>query len=698
MRRLSVVGIVILFITYSCTQNMGQEHKYTNKLINESSPYLLQHAHNPVDWYPWGDEALTKAQTENKLMIVSVGYAACHWCHVMEHESFEDSVVADKMNSRYVSIKVDREERPDIDQIYMDAAQLMTGRGGWPLNVITLPDGRPVFAGTYFPRENWIKVVDYFAELYAKDPDKLIEQAVKVTAGINQLEVPQFNESGSTFDESTFATINKNLLGTIDMQNGGRKGAPKFPMPSIYEFLMTQDYFMKDVETQKALKLTLDKMADGGIYDHLGGGFARYSTDQTWMVPHFEKMLYDNSQLVSLYSHAYQFYGEEKYKQAVVETLEFIDRELTDPSGGFYSSLDADSEGEEGKFYVWTQEEIKAVLEDDAAIFQSYYGISNEGNFEGNNILTRPQAIEKIAEKLSMSPEKAIDIITRCKEKLMKVRAGRVRPGLDDKILTSWNALMISGLVDAYFAIQDKDYLDRALKAGNFIVDNQIEKSGNILRNHKNGKPSINGFLDDYAFTALAFIKLYEATFDEKWLHQANKIKSHVNAHFSDEPTKMYFYTSDMDKKLIARKMELSDNVIPASNSAMAEVLYLLGQYFYNQQDLDRAKQMVANTEKDFVQSPYFYSNWARLYGLIGQKHFEMAIVGKDAQSKKLAIAERYIPNKILLGGKDEGSLELLEGKYAKGKTLIYVCENKACLLPVTDVAQAMGQLDNQGY
>lgn len=683
--------LIIVLSINACTQNMGQEH--TNHLISETSPYLLQHAHNPVDWFPWGEEALDLAKREDKLMIISIGYAACHWCHVMEHESFEDSTIAAKMNANYISIKVDREERPDIDQIYMDAAQLMTGRGGWPLNVITLPDGRPVFAGTYFPKENWGKVVDYFAEMYRTQPGKMLEQAEKITEGISQLEVPELNNSGASFDSVIYASAGEKIISSIDKKYGGRQGAPKFPMPAIYEFLLAQNYYRINEETQSALKITLDGMADGGIYDHLGGGFARYSVDETWTVPHFEKMLYDNAQLISLYSHAYQVFGDEKYAQTVRETIEFCNRELSDESGGFYSSLDADSEGEEGKFYVWSEEEIDLALANDSELFKTFYGVSKKGNFEGHNILERKASTTELAEKFNLSESEVATQIEAAKAKLMGLRDGRVRPGLDDKALTSWNGLMIIGLIDAYFTLQDEHYLDRALKAGSFIRTNQIQSSGQLLRNYKKGQSTISGFLDDYAFTILAFTKLYEATFDESWLAEAKQLKDYVNVHFLDEKTQMYFYTSDLDEKLIARKMELSDNVIPASNSAMAEALYLLGQFYYNQDDLDRAIQMVANMEKEFTEQPSFYSNWVRLYGLMGQQHFEVAVVGDEAQTKKSALAKQFIPNKILLGGTHEGSLELLEGKLSEGQTLIYVCENKSCLLPVENVQRAIEQI-----
>ncbi len=672
--------------------NMGQNH--TNRLINETSPYLLQHAHNPVDWQPWGPEALAEAKEKNKLIIVSIGYAACHWCHVMEHECFENDTVAQKMNDNFVSIKVDREERPDIDQIYMDAAQLMMGSGGWPLNVITLPDGKPIYAVTYQPKEQWMEILDYWTKTYAEEEEKVRQHAEQVTAGINQMEVPELVKSESFFDEDTLSRVNENFVKLIDYRLGGRLSeGNKFPMPSAYEAMLVMNYFNKEDSIQDGVKVTLDKMADGGIYDHLGGGFARYSTDPEWIVPHFEKMLYDNAQLISLYSHGYQVFKSDKYKQAVEETIEFCQGELLDESGGFYSSLDADSEREEGKFYVWTEEEIDAALGEDSELFKDYYSVTKRGNFEHKNILVRSMEWEELASKYELSIEEVKGKIDNAKEKLMQIRSKRIRPGLDDKVLTSWNGLMISGLVDAYFAFENPDYLDQAAKTGTFLRDSLIQENGSILRNYKNGRTTINGFLDDYAFTILAFLKLYEATFDEAWLYQAKELKEYAVGHFTDPASQMFYYTSDTDEKLITRKMELLDNVIPASNSAMAEALFKLGLYFYHEEDIDRAKQMVLNSQANFTAYPHYYSNWAKLYALMGYKHYEVAIVGQDFESKKQELSREFIPNKILLGGKDEGTLELLKSKLSKGETYIYVCTNKSCKLPVKDIEKAVEQI-----
>ncbi|MBD0401737.1 thioredoxin domain-containing protein [Flammeovirga sp. EKP202] len=687
-------SILISFLLLSCTNLQDQKHASTsNGLIYESSPYLLQHAHNPVNWQPWKDSVLEQAEQQDKLLIISIGYAACHWCHVMEQESFEDSLVAVKMNDSYFSIKVDREERPDIDQVYMNAAQLLNGEGGWPLNIIALPDGKPVFAGTYFPKEKWIKVIEYFSELYEKEPQRLITQAEKITQGINEIEQPTFNSEKVIFNDSLLADINTRVLSQIDIINGGKKGQQKFPMPSLFEYLLTQDFYQPDSKLETLMKTTLEAMAIGGIYDHLGGGFSRYSVDERWEVPHFEKMLYDNAQLISLYSHAYQKYHDPLYKEVVKETIAFCNQELRDESGAYYSSIDADSEGVEGKYYVWSEHEIDSLLGEEALFFKSMYGIHNEGNFEGKYVLNKKMTAEEVAELY----QKELHLVKRSitiSEQLLRVhRNKRVKPKVDDKSLTSWNALMMIGLLDAYATLGDSTYLDDAIKTANYIQRHQIKSEGEIQRNFKDGKSSIHGFLDDYAFTALAFIKLYENTFDEFWLYKANAIKEYVNLHFRDKNSQMYYYTSDQNQELIVRKMDLSDNVIPSSNSAMANVLLLLGQYLYLDEDVLQAKQMIANSKNDFSAYPAFYSNWLRLYSLIGHTQYEVAIVGPKAEEKRVEIAKHYLPNKILLGGKDEGSLKLLKGKSMEDRTYIFICKDKSCRLPLTSTFETLKQL-----
>jgi uncharacterized protein YyaL (SSP411 family) len=666
---------------------------FKNKLANESSPYLLQHANNPVDWYPWGSEALDKAKSENKLVIISIGYAACHWCHVMEHESFEDASVAQVMNDFFVSIKVDREERPDVDQIYMDAAHLITGRGGWPLNVIALPDGRPVFAGTYFRKNDWTKVLLYFKDLYQKEPETFDQEAGKLTQAIKGMNVPGIGKNTASFTKEDLEESVRKIISYIDFTNGGTKGAPKFPMPNIYEFLMTYHFHTKDPNVLEAITITIDKMANGGIYDHIGGGFARYSTDEIWKAPHFEKMLYDNGQLVSLYSNAYKVTGNDFYRKVVYETLEFIEREMTDESGGFYSSLDADSEGEEGKYYVWTKQEIDNLLGEKSELFCDYYSINQAGNWEGNNILFITQKKEDLLKKYQIEEKLFDTLISESRKILFDERNKRVRPGLDDKILTSWNALMLSGYVDAYSAFGEKKFLEAALKNGEFILNKMMREDGRLSRNYKNGKCTINAFLDDYAYTVEAFISLYEVTFDEKWIYNAKKLAGYVLIHFRDNKSEFFFYTSDLDDPLIARKIDFSDNVTPSSNSSLALGLLKLLHFFYYQPYEEIAKNMLKAIKQYAVTNPTFHSYWLSAAIIHTYPFYEIGIVGNNHEKEKEKISRMFLPNIILFGGMNEGALEIMKDRCVSGKTLIYVCENRACRLPVEETEKALEQI-----
>jgi uncharacterized protein YyaL (SSP411 family) len=689
-------------------KTLNTNHKYTNHLKDESSPYLLMHAHNPVDWYPWGREALEKAKKENKLIIISIGYAACHWCHVMEHESFSDQDVAKIMNEFFVSIKVDREERPDIDQIYMDAAHLMTGSGGWPLNAIALPDGRPVYAGTYFPKTQWLNVLTQINKVYEDDPQKVIQQAEAVTEGIRQADAIVLNPSPPTFDPDLPDRMVEAWLYNIDYNWGGEKRAPKFPLPVGYRYLLaysqlarhTKPPVSKQAELAlKAVKITLDKMAMGGIYDQAGGGFARYSTDLYWKVPHFEKMLYDNGQLVSLYSYAFQLTRDQLYESVVYESLEFVERELTSretPKGGrgFYSSLDAYSEGEEGKFYVWSKKELTQALGKHAELVCDYYNVTEHGNWEqGQNILFRSESDEEFAKKKNISPEQLRKIVKEANKVLLKERSKRVRPALDDKILTAWNALMLTGYVDAYRVFDDERFLKRAQENAAFIVNNMMTTEGRLDRNYKNGRSSINAFLDDYAFTIQAFVALYRATFDEEWLFKADRLMKYTLDHFFDTKSGMFFYTSDQDPELIARKMENNDNVIPASNSQMALNLFLLGEYFYNDDYIKKSRQMLNNVKGNLERHGPYYSNWAMLLNYFVEPPAEVAIVGEQWAAFRKELDRHYLPHMLLMGGKTEGKLPLLENKLIKGQTTIYVCRNRTCKSPVTSAKEALKQL-----
>lgn len=691
------VFLIALAILGGCdqkTSNNLHSGKKTNRLINESSPYLLQHAYNPVDWYPWGEEALEKAKKEDKLLIISVGYAACHWCHVMEHESFEDSIVADLMNKNFIPVKVDREERPDVDDVYMTAAQLINGSGGWPLNAIALPDGRPVFAGTYYPKKQWIKILEQFVHLKANDPSKLTDSAGQLTDGIVESNLIKVNANPFQAKKQDMDAIVKRCIPKFDKKHGGRTGAPKFPMPNSYEFLMKYHWLTGDEASLSTTLTGLDNMAMGGIYDHLGGGFARYSTDDKWLVPHFEKMLYDNGQLVSIYAQAYKLTQNPLYKNVITETIDFVERELMSTKSGFYSSLDADSEGEEGKFYVWTEEEVDALITDEKErdIFKSYYDVSKKGNWEHVTILNQVKDYAALSKKYNLQQEEIIQILEKGKKTLFDKRASRIRPGTDDKILTSWNALMLAGYLDAYDALGDKAYLDRAIKNAQFLTNNQIDKNGRLFRNHKNGKASINAFLDDYALTIHAFLKMYQATLDHQWIKNAEKLTSYCIEQFYNQETKMFDYTSKLDPPLVAKKAEYNDNVIPASNSSMARSLFTLGTLTYNKDYLDKSEQMLNNMLPQLQGAEYlnFYSNWLQLLLDKIYSPYEIAIVGEDAMKSRDMMAKQYLGNSIFLGSTKEENLDLLKDKSVEGATMIYVCQNKVCKIPVEDPTKAL--------
>jgi uncharacterized protein YyaL (SSP411 family) len=673
-------------------KSMTEKHtpEYTNKLINENSPYLLQHAHNPVEWYPWGDEAFEKAEKENKLVLISIGYSACHWCHVMEHESFEDSLTAEMMNKNFINIKVDREERPDVDQVYMNAVQLMTGSGGWPLNCFALPDGRPVYGGTYFPKDKWQQTLTSLQGLKENDPIKLEEYAKNLTAGIQQSELITRNEDPLETKVEFLAQKVNEWSKYWDRKKGGPNRAPKFPLPNNYQFLLEYAFLSGDQESMDFVSTTLDQMARGGIYDQIGGGFARYSTDELWKAPHFEKMLYDNAQLVSLYSQAFTATQNPRYKKIVQETLAFIKRELTNKNGGFYSALDADSEGEEGKFYVWKKEELKeALTPEEFELAKDFYNVNNKGLWEhGNYILLMDENSDDMLTEDSTLGNK-LELI---KSKLLARRETRIRPGLDDKILTSWNMLMIEAYLDAYIALEDEQYLNVAEQQMKFIFTNLITEDEGLFHLHKDGKSSINGYLEDYAFTISALLKMYQSTFDESYISQAESLMHYTVKHFLDEESGMFWFKSNKDEQLIAKKQENSDNVIPASNSVMAHNLFILSKLTYNQEFEKTGKQMLSNI-LPHIEYGQSYSNWLRLYLYETYPFYEIAATGKNFRALTIELRKTYIPNKLILGAEKKSDLPLLENKFFEEET-IFVCQNKTCQLPVKLVTDALKQIN----
>ncbi len=665
-----------------------------NSLIKESSPYLLQHANNPVNWYAWNDETLALAKKENKLILVSVGYSACHWCHVMEHESFEDADVASIMNQHFINIKVDREERPDIDMVYMGAVQLMTGQGGWPLNCFALPDRRPIYGGTYFPKQQWKNVLLNLAELFKTDPDKAAEYATNLTKGLEQLEIPKETSTTTFSIDSLRKSINK-WKQAFDPEHGGPNRAPKFPLPNNYLFLLDYANYENDSAIQKHLDLTLTKMAWGGIYDHIGGGFARYSTDALWKVPHFEKMLYDNAQLISLYTQAYKHTKNPLYKKVVYETIVFIQRELTNTSHGFYSALDADSEGVEGKYYVWQKEELQALLGDHFDLFSDYYCINDTGYWEDDNyVLMRDQKEAMIAIKHNLSIDELTTKIDVCKTSLFNEREKRVKPGLDNKILASWNGLLCKALAEAYLIFEEKSFKEIALKNAVFLKSNYCLDHGQLLR-IKNATTSIFGFLDDYAFVADSFMLVYLITADETWLLQAKQLTDYAIANFYSEKDATFFYTDSSQEKLIVRKAEWSDNVIPASSSQMAINLKKLSVYFDATRYAKIAESLLKSVVTEMEHYGPGYSNWAiLLLSYFIKPQTEVVIVGKSVDEKMVQLYQQAPSNVIFALSNNPSDLPLLKGRYVEGKTNIYVCKNTTCLLPTETVTEALTQIE----
>lgn len=693
---LSFIATLFFSCNSSTKETLKNSHQYTNSLINETSPYLLQHAHNPVNWKAWNTETLQEAKDEKKLMIISVGYSACHWCHVMEKESFEDSTVAAVMNKNFISVKVDREERPDVDQIYINAVQLMNGSAGWPLNVITLPDGRPVWGGTYFTKKAWLNSLEKMQKLYDKNPQNLIDYASKLEEGIKSMDLIEVNTNELNFIDFPIETTIKNWSTTFDNKYGGANRAPKFMMPNNLNYLLRYGIKNKDKQVLDYVYLTLDNIAYGGVYDHIGGGFSRYSTDMKWHVPHFEKMLYDNAQLVSLYSQAYKATKNPLYEEVVKETLEYIKKEMTHQDGAFYSSLDADSvsedgELEEGAYYVFNKEELKLQLKEDFSLFSEYYNITNYGKWEkGNYVLIRKKSDQEIIDEFSISQEELNQKKKNWKQLLLAYRNNRAKPRLDDKSLTSWNALMIKGYVDAYKAFQVPEYLNAAQTNAQFLIDHQLQENGALNHSYKDGKSTINGYLEDYAAAIDAFIALYEVTLNEFWINKANELAAYTFENFFDAEKNMFYFTSKEDEKLVARNFEYRDNVIPASNSMMAKNLLILSHHFDNKKYLSTASKMLHNVQPEIESYPSGFSNWLDLMANFQDNFYEVVVVGKDASKKIAELNARYLPNILIAGSTSESKKPLLNYRYIDGETLIYVCVNNSCKLPVSDISEAL--------
>ncbi|HVG97827.1 MAG TPA: thioredoxin domain-containing protein [Chloroflexota bacterium] len=682
-----------------------------NRLIAETSPYLLQHAHNPVDWYPWGDEALERARREDKPILLSVGYSACHWCHVMERESFEDEATARQMNEQFVSIKVDREERPDVDAIYMEAVQALTRHGGWPMTVFLLPDGTPFFGGTYYPNTprhgmaSFRQVLSGVADAYRNRREDVLRGAGQLRDLLQQ--TPRLQGQGALTVE-VLAAAEQAYGADFDATNGGFGGAPKFPQPMNLEALLRLWRRSGRDATLHSVRLTLDKMARGGMYDQLGGGFHRYSVDDVWLVPHFEKMLYDNAQLATVYLQAYQVTGDGFYRRICTETLDYVLREMTAPEGGFYSAQDADSEGEEGKFFLWTPAEVAGLLgEEDARLFGAYFDVLPGGNFEGRSILHTPHPVEAVARAAGVPETRLEEAIARGRRLLFAARGERVPPGRDDKVLTAWNGLALRALARAGAALGREDYLAAARRNAAFVLGHLRAPGADwrLLRSYKDGQARFNAYLEDYAFYADGLLALYEATFDPRWLAAAQGLAATITAQFADDENGGFFDTSADHEALLTRPKDLYDNATPAGSSVAAEVLLRLDALGGAGAGRERAERFLAALTGAMAQHPGAFGRLLCALDFAVGPVKEVAIVGDPeaapTRALRAVLFEPYRPNLVAALAPAPGAagetpaVALLEGRVAvDGRPTAYVCEHFACRLPVTDAAALRAQLD----
>ena len=682
-----------------------------NRLINETSPYLLQHANNPVDWYPWGEEALERARSEDKPILLSIGYSACHWCHVMERESFENETIAGLMNDNFVSIKVDREERPDLDQVYMQAVQMLTGSGGWPMTVFLTPEGKPFYGGTYFPPEDrqgmpgFPRLLTSIAEAYSTNRGEIDRVTKQLTTQMSQSN--QISQGTSILTVDILHQAYSSLATNFDYQNGGFGNAPKFPQPMTPEFLLRYYHHGYNPRALELVELTLEKMAYGGIYDQIGGGFHRYSTDAYWLVPHFEKMLYDNALLARLYLHTYLITGRALYRRVVEETLDYVLREMTDSSGGFYSAQDADSEGVEGKFFVWSPDEINSVMGDaDGEVFAGYYGVTGAGNFEGKNILNIRQDPEEFAETKGLTADQLGDIINRGSKALLEVREQRIHPMRDDKVLASWNGLMLRSFAEAAAALGRPDYLAVAIKNAEFLA-RSMKSDGRLLRTYRDGQAKLLGYLEDYSFIIDGLLALYEATFDLRWLDEAVTLADSMIELFWDEGIGGFYDTGSDHETLVVRPRDVFDNAQPCGGSVASDVLLRLAVFTGNNDYSAKATVPLRSLHQAMSQSPGGTGHWLSALDFYVSPPKEIAVIGPrdDPTTQALldTVFHRFLPNKVVMGvetplipadDNSEADIPLLAGRgMVGGLPSAYVCQNYACQLPVTDPAGLAEQL-----
>jgi uncharacterized protein YyaL (SSP411 family) len=660
-----------------------------NKLASESSPYLLQHAHNPVNWFAWSDEAWNKAQQEGKLVLVSIGYSACHWCHVMEREVFEDLECAKHMNEHFVCIKVDREELPDVDHVYMDAMHLMGQQGGWPLNVFVLPDKRPIYGGTYFPKKNWLSVLENLHDLYTHDTEKVMAYASKLSAGLSHLSTLEVNKDGLPWDIEFLDRIVEHWSQYWDVNEGGGRKAPKFPMPANWQFLLHYSHETKSSSINDFVHLTLTKMAQGGIYDQVGGGFARYSVDDMWKVPHFEKMLYDNAQLLSVFAQAQRQRPTVLYRRTLEDTLHWLEREMKTTEGLYYSALDADSEGEEGKFYVWNLEAWQKELGSDAPLAAEYFCIDKEGLWEhGNSIPLVRQLDAEFCAAHNFSSSDFENWLQSIKQRLLEARSSRVRPGTDTKCLLSWNAMLGSAFIESYRALGTSALLDRAKDLWLNIEKNFMHEDGTYVHAYTNGRRGKEVFLEDLAFLGHFALDLYESTAEDKYLFESRSLMGMVMDRFFDERDGMFLYSTNSDLQWSGGKKEIQDNVIPSSNAVVCHWLLRLSVHLGNNHFKEVAEQMLHNAlpQIDFASG---YAEWLRAYCHLCSGGKEVVCVGEEALAFNTELRKEYLPGVLYAASTTESSLPLFEGRFGK-VSAIYVCRDHACSAPVHHVNEAL--------
>ena len=653
-----------------------------NRLIHESSPYLKQHAYNPVDWHPYGEEALELARATNRPLLVSIGYSACHWCHVMEHESFSNPEVAEIMNREFVCIKVDREERPDVDQVFMAAVQLLHNSGGWPLNCFALPDGRPFWGGTYFRPVQWMELLGQISELFKRNLSEVEQQAVRLAEGTSAMSIIDAPADSNRPDMGFVNEMYDQLSLRFDTELGGTIGAPKFPMPVVWEFVAAYYQVRQLPKAMQQLRLTLQKMAMGGIFDQIGGGFARYSTDTTWKVPHFEKMLYDNAQLVSLYAKTYALSEVVLLRETLDKTLAFVEKEFTAEEGYFYSALDADSEGEEGLFYLWTRREIKELLPEYGDLVSDYFGVDKQGLWEkGKSILLRPLTDEAFASRQHLSAEELRQLIKMTSTVMLNARDERIKPALDNKMILSWNAMMVQGLIDSFHVTGNQRSKKAAQKAGNYIASVMMQADGSLLRTRTKDKEGIPGFLDDYAFTIRAFIALYQLDFDEVWLQRAQQLCNYVMEAFADEKSPLFWYVpqSMASRSSMVRIKEVTDGVEPSGNAVMAEVLTLLGHYYEEDDWLNYASRMLLAMKSRMLAYPSAHAHWAKvaLMHVVGVT--TLIVTGPSALNYAETLRRKAGPFTLLAATIKKATLPVFKQRIKANESLIYVCKGNVC-------------------